>query len=147
MLVLERFLPYRLNRIAGQATRRFARVYKQQEGLSVPEWRILVTLGEENESTSTALVQQIATHKTKVSRAVKRLEKRGWITRRTDETDRRIEHLSLTSAGARAYNGLVPKVLSEEEALLAQLGAEDRAALNQGLRALETVLVEHGEVV
>lgn len=136
-LDLESFLPYRLNRIADVVSRRFAAVYRERHGLTRPEWRALATIGQFGTVTASRIVEHSAMHKTKVSRAVAALHKRGWLERVTDSSDRRVEHLRLTVRGRKAYRGLVPVAKSYEAELLAMLTPADGKALLAGLDALE----------
>jgi len=137
VLELERFLPYRLNRLAEAVSRDFARTYRERLGLTRPEWRLLATLGQFGTMTATAVGAHSAMHKTKVSRAVAALEKRGWLARATDADDRRIERLTLTSRGAATYRDMVPVAKAFEVRIDAMLGKQERAALARGLAALE----------
>ncbi|HWK13953.1 MAG TPA: MarR family transcriptional regulator [Rhizobiaceae bacterium] len=137
VLELERFLPYRLNRLAEAVSRDFARTYRERLGLTRPEWRLLATLGQFGTMTATAVGAHSAMHKTKVSRAVAALEKRGWLARATDTDDRRIERLTLTSRGAATYRDMVPVAKAFEARIDAMLGKQERAALARGLAALE----------
>jgi DNA-binding MarR family transcriptional regulator len=138
ILELESFLPYRLYRLADAVSREFSRIYKDRHSLTRPEWRTLAGLGQHGTMTATALGEQSAMHKTKVSRAVAELERRRWLTRKPDEKDRRIEHLTLTGAGLVAYREMVPLAKAFERELLARLSADERAAVASGLAALET---------
>ncbi|WFP74594.1 MarR family transcriptional regulator [Mesorhizobium sp. WSM4906] len=140
VLELESFLPYRLYRLADTVSREFSRVYKERHGLTRPEWRTLSGLGQRGTMTATELGEQSAMHKTKVSRAVAELERRRWLTRAPDENDRRLEHLTLTKAGLAAYREMVPLAKAFERELLARLGVEERAAIADGLAALEASL-------
>ena len=139
-LRLETFLPYRLNRAAAVSSKHFSRIYQAEFGLTVPEWRVLVTLGQLGTASATEIGQHSAMHKTKVSRAVSALQQRRWVTRQTDDLDRRIEHLTLTAAGESALRRLEPKMLAHEEALLDRLSARERAELLRGLAVLEKAL-------
>jgi DNA-binding MarR family transcriptional regulator len=139
-LRLEGFLPYRLNRASAAASKQFSRIYRDEFGLTVPEWRVLATLGELGTATAKGIGRDSAMHKTKVSRAVAALQQRRWVARETDERDRRLEHLSLTPAGKAAFRRLAPKMLAYEEALLGRLSAAERRALLQGLALLEKAL-------
>lgn len=121
-LILENFLPYRLNSLAALVSRDFHRVYSPHHDLTVPEWRVLATLGEFAAMTAKAIGSHSAMHKTKVSRAIQALEKRRWLTRQTNSTDRREEILSLTALGRRTYADIVPRALDFEEKILAKLG-------------------------
>lgn len=137
ILDLDSFLPYRLYRLADAVSREFSRIYKDSHGLTRPEWRTLSGLGQRGSMTATALGEQSAMHKTKVSRAVAELERRRWLTRTPDEEDRRVEHLSLTKGGLAAYREMVPLAKAFERELLAKLSASECSAISNGLAALE----------
>lgn len=139
-LELERFLPYRLNRLADSVSRQFGRLYADRHGLTRPEWRALATLGQFGTMTATAIGAHSAMHKTKVSRAVAGLEKRRWLERRPDARDRRVEHLALTAAGVSVYGDLVPIARAFEAELLASLHEDRRDVLLGDLAALESAL-------
>ncbi|MDP2120338.1 MAG: MarR family transcriptional regulator [Hoeflea sp.] len=141
-LALEQFLPYRLARAAEQVSRQFALLYRDRHGMTRPEWRTLATIGQFRKITATAIGQHSSMHKTKVSRAIKALEERGWITRQPDATDRRIEHLELTRDGRTHYMELVQLARSYEARLKAALGAAATAELEAGIAAVETRLGE-----
>jgi len=139
-LQLETFLPYRLNRATALAIGEFSRIYRNEFGLTVPEWRVLATLNALASATATEIGRDSAMHKTKVSRAVASLQQRRWVARDTDAADRRIEHLSLTSGGKTAFRRLAPKMLAFEEQLLARLTVAERRDLLKGLDILEKAL-------
>ncbi|MER9870637.1 MarR family transcriptional regulator [Mesorhizobium sp. M0136] len=140
ILELESFLPYRLYRLADAVSREFSRIYKDRHGLTRPEWRTLAGLGQHGTMTATALGEQSAMHKTKVSRAVAELERRRWLSRTPDEKDRRVEHLALTKAGVAAYREMVPLAKAFERELLARLSPTERVAIVGGVAALEAAL-------
>jgi DNA-binding MarR family transcriptional regulator len=139
-LRLETFLPYRLNRAAAVSSKQFSIIYHNEFNLTVPEWRILATLGQLGSATAKEIGRHSAMHKTKVSRAVASLQQRRWVKREQDEFDRRTEHLSLTASGKAAFHRLAPKMLAFEEDLMARLDPADRADLVKGLAALERAL-------
>ena len=139
-LLLEAFLPYRLNRAAATASAQLSRIYRGSFGLTIPEWRVLATLGQAGEATATAIGRHSSMHKTKVSRAVAALQGRRWLERRRDSADGRIEHLRLTAPGRAAYRRLVPQMLAYQEGVLQRLTAAEREALLLGLAALERAL-------
>jgi DNA-binding MarR family transcriptional regulator len=105
-LKLDEFLPYRLNVVASLVSLALSRIYVDRYGIGVPEWRILVTLGEFEIMTAKAVGAHSHMHKTKVSRAVSALERRKLIVRRENRDDRREALLSLTPAGRAIYHDL-----------------------------------------
>jgi DNA-binding MarR family transcriptional regulator len=137
VLILDDFLPYRLNRLADAVSRELAALYKKRYGLTRPEWRTLATLGQFGAMTATAVSRHSAMHKTKVSRAVAELERRHWLTRKADPADRRVEHLALTAAGRKVYRELVPIARDFEARFLAKLDSRDRLAIPKALSLLE----------
>lgn len=140
ILDLEGFLPYRLNRLADMISREFANIYRDRHGLTRPEWRLLATLGQYGRMTATAVGAHSAMHKTKVSRAVAELERRLWLKREQDAGDRRIEHLTLSAAGARAYRELVPLMKEHERKLLGRASVEQREAITRAIDDLERAM-------
>ena len=136
-LALEGFLPYRLARTAEIVSRQFAALYRERHGMTRPEWRTLATIGQFNRITATEIGSHSSMHKTKVSRAVRALEDRKWITRQADETDRRIEHIELTRDGRRHYQELVTLAREYETGLVSMLGENGASQLKSGITAIE----------
>src|SRR5688572_23274866 len=83
-LRLEEFLPYRLNVVASVVSQALSRLYAGKYGIGVPEWRVLVTLGQYGRMTGKAIGAHSHMHKTKVSRAVAILESRKLLTRQAN---------------------------------------------------------------
>jgi DNA-binding MarR family transcriptional regulator len=137
-LQLEAFLPYRLNRIGATVSQDFRSVYGPHHDLTVPEWRVLATLGQFEQMSAKAIGQHSAMHKTKVSRAVRALEERRWLRRHESAEDRREEILSLTPLGQKAYGQIVPKAVAFERRILEELGPE-AAAFLASLERLEHI--------
>jgi DNA-binding MarR family transcriptional regulator len=137
-LQLEHFLPYRLNRIAAAVSQDFRSVYGPHHDLTIPEWRVLATLGQFEEISAKEIGQHSSMHKTKVSRAVRALEERRWLKRRESEDDRREAILTLTAFGQKAYREIVPKALAFERHILDELGS-DAITLMATLERLEHI--------
>ena len=86
ILKLEDFLPHRLNVLSSLVSQALTRVYGQY-GIGIPEWRVLVSLGQFGVMTGKAIGARTHMHKTKVSRAVAQLEARKFLTRRANRAD------------------------------------------------------------
>ncbi len=135
-LKLDEFLPYQLNVCANLVSQALSRIYAERYRIGVPEWRVLVTLGEFGMMTAKAIGQHSHMHKTKVSRAVAVLERRKLVTRRVNRADLREAFLSLTPAGREVYGELAPSALNFARQLMDSVDAADRAALDRALRKL-----------
>ena len=135
-LKLDQFLPYRLNVCSNLVSHALSRIYADRYKIGVPEWRVLVTLGEFGMMTAKAIGTHSCMHKTKVSRAVALLERRKLVARRVNRADLREAFLSLTPAGRDIYNELAPIALDFADQLLSSVDAADRAALDRALKKL-----------
>jgi DNA-binding MarR family transcriptional regulator len=135
-LKLEEFLPYRLYVVANLVSQALSRIYVDRYGIGVPEWRILVTLGQFEVMTAKAIGAHSHMHKTKVSRAVSALEQRKLIVRRENRADRREALLSLTPAGRAIYHDLAPSALEFAKRLFESIDPADRAAFERAVDRL-----------
>lgn len=134
---LDSFLAYRLDRLSDAVSRHFQPVYRDQHGMTRPEWQVLAHLGEAETLTAREIVRRTGLHKTKVSRAVTALESRRWLERDRDDADRRIEHLTLTRTGRKGYEALTALLKAREEELLARLDSGELETVNAALRILD----------
>ena len=135
-LKLEDFLPYQLNVVASLTSQALSRVYARRYRIGVPEWRVLVTLGQYGVMTGKAVGAHSHMHKTKVSRAVALLEKRRLLVRRANREDMREAFLSLTSTGRAMYEELAPHALDFARRLTEILTPQDREAFNRAVQQL-----------
>jgi DNA-binding MarR family transcriptional regulator len=151
-LKLAEFLPYRLHVLASLVSQALSRIYVERYGLGVPEWRVLVTLGQFGVMTGKAVGAHSHMHKTKVSRAVAELEQRKLVARRANRADLRESFLSLTPAGRAIYEELAPGALDFARRLAEVIDPADRAAFERAMarltersRALAAEVAKGGE--
>ena len=62
-MVLEEFLPYRLNVLAGLTSSALAEIYAERFGLSIPAWRVIITLGQYEHRTARDMAPDGVMHK------------------------------------------------------------------------------------
>ncbi len=139
-LVLADFVPFRLNRLADAVSRNLSEIYRRRFGLEIPEWRVLVTVGQRGYCTAQEIAASTRMHKTRVSRAVSGLEARKLVAREPSGDDARAWRLHLTGAGRRVYDELVPLALERERSLLACLEGNRQQRFLSALAALEQSL-------
>jgi DNA-binding MarR family transcriptional regulator len=105
--------------------------------ISIPEWRVLVTLANHPGSTAAEIVERWAMQPMMASRAIRQLKRRCWIERKVRHDDRRSYALWLTDKGrgARRRTGPTPTGATARflwyRLLSIRGGAEDAG---QGLR-------------
>ena len=129
---LTEFLPYQLAVAAARVSRAFAKRYRSDFGLSIPEWRVLAHLAQEGAVSVREIHARVDMDKSKVSRAAARLEASGHIEKRPHAEDRRLVDLRLTPAGRDLVTRILPIANRYQDELLALLG-EDGAALRRAL--------------
>jgi DNA-binding MarR family transcriptional regulator len=133
---LAEFLPYRLAVAAARISREFSDIYRQEFGLSVPEWRVLAHLSQDGAVSVREIHAKVDMDKSKVSRAATRLESAGLIRKEDHPSDGRLVKLSLTAEGAAMMARLIPMAQAFQAKLVQDLGAE-AAALQRGLAKIE----------
>ncbi len=136
LLKLEQFLPYRLNVLASLVSQAVSSIYAERYGIGIPEWRVLVTLGQFDVMTGKAIGIHSTMHKTKVSRAVANLEGRRLVARSANRQDMREAFLSLTPEGRALYEELAPIALDFARQLLAEIPPEDQRAFERTVSIL-----------
>jgi len=141
-LYLPGFVPFRLNRLAAELSNHLSEIYRARFGLEIPEWRVVATVGSEHGCTAQHIAASTRMHKTRVSRAIANLAKRGLIERASNSGDRREMQLRLTRAGRRLYSELVPLALERERDRL--LGRRRAGARPDHSGDVRGRLQEHG---
>src|ERR1700738_2836715 len=135
LLKLEDFLPRRLNVLSSLVSQALTQVYGSFS-IGIPEWRVLVTLGENGVMTGKAVGAQTHMHKTKVSRAVAQLEERKLVTRRANRAALREAFLTLTPAGRWVHEELAPSALEFMDRLAEVVAPADRPAFDRAMKQL-----------
>jgi DNA-binding MarR family transcriptional regulator len=143
--LLADFVPFRLNRLADAVSQDLSEIYRDRFGLDIPEWRVLVTVGQRSGCNAQHVAASTRMHKTRVSRAVAALAKRKLVERVPCAEDGRELRLRLTKAGLRVYEVLVPLALERERALLAKMSAVNSQGFIAALAQLEDALQLNGE--
>lgn len=128
---LSRFLPYLLNQAAEAVSAEFQPQYRARYGMLRTEWRVLFHLGRRPDMTATDICTQAKLHKTKVSRAVQALQKKGLLLRYTSDADRRVEHLSLSRKGQAVFAELTKAASAFETQLQSRLSREEIETLRR----------------
>lgn len=133
---LDRFVPYRLARLADAVSRAIAPVYAQRFGLSRDEWRVLAALAERKAVKTADLIAQTTLDKMQASRALARMESAGLIERSPDPDDARARIVRSTAAARALYRKIAPMALAREAYLLEVLSPDERRLLDATLDTL-----------
>lgn len=131
------FVPFRLNRLAFEVSNELAMVYQERFNIDVVEWRILVTLSTSEPCSAQHIVRCTRTHKSRISRGVKRLLGLGLIKRQENSDDAREIKLSRSVKGSSLYNKMEPLILEQEQQILSCLNDTERMQFSLVLNKLE----------
>jgi DNA-binding MarR family transcriptional regulator len=101
--------------------------------------------GPDHRLTPTELYRSVLVSSATITERLDRLERRGLITRRPADRDRRSVLVELTPAGRAAFDQAVPDLLATEATLLEGLSRQDRAALSRLLAKLAANLETSNE--
>jgi len=105
---LETYVPYQMTVLAARLSDHLAKHYESKFGITIAEWRVLLNVGYSKQSSIRDIERRVSLGKSKVSRAASRLESKGYITKVTDEDDRRLLRLSLSKDGEQLLQELIP---------------------------------------
>ncbi|MGB7407940.1 MAG: MarR family winged helix-turn-helix transcriptional regulator [Pontixanthobacter sp.] len=133
---LAEFLPYQLSVASNAVSHRIARVYREEFGLKVTEWRVMAMLGDAGEQTQRELTARTLMDKVAVNRACKSLEQRELVRRVPNRNDGRSHHLDLTDAGRAMYDAIVPRAKHAERDLLALMTQDQQLVFRDLLRRM-----------
>lgn len=111
-------------------------------GLTPPQYRLLSLLADGTER-STALAQRLTVSKPAISAAVESLTAAGFVRRRSDESDRRITWLEITTDGETALAVADDALVRRLDEVLAQL--DDPAAVLTVLAELDGAMERNRE--
>ncbi len=136
LLILDRFLPYRLSVLSNTVSTAIANRYTERFELRIPEWRVLAVLGMQPGLSAAEVAAKTAMDAVAVSRAVTRLIKQSRLERRYTSQDRRRSELRLSEQGQRVYEEIVPIARAYERALLDGLDETERLELDRLLQRL-----------
>ena len=106
-------------------------------GITISEWRVLMTLTSEKGVSAAEITNRWAMEKMMVNRAIQRLVDNGCITRERDPNDRRRYRLALTPRGRTLYDKIAPTTNKRYNELMSAIDSDETDAL---VRALQKII-------
>jgi DNA-binding MarR family transcriptional regulator len=141
---LNQFVPYRMVHLASNISLALSKIYKQKFDITIPEWRVLAQLAQQQKLYSKNIGEITSMDKSKVSRAVKALEIKHCLVRQVDKQDNRAAYLSLTAKGLALYQEIAPKALQWERQLVGVLDINEHRDLMNILDKLDKQVLQIG---
>jgi DNA-binding MarR family transcriptional regulator len=124
--VLENFLPYQLSLLANRISKDFSKEYISRFNLNNAEWRIIAHLSQANEAISIReIYSKVHLEKSKVSRAVSKLNSRKILTKTINVKDKRLVDLKLTVDGKKVVEKMTKVAKDFESEVLTKIENPD----------------------
>ena len=105
-------------------------------GVTVIEWRILSTLIDHPRISVGDLLNRVICKQSTLSKAIDRMETKGWITRTLDSRDRRKIQVTIDPAGLKIARELISKANDLEQSELQGFSKKEISSLKKVLREL-----------
>ena len=122
--------------VSNRISRAFYTDIEARHGISLPEWRVMLTLTRHPGMAAMAVAALWGMDKMSISRAVRRLERGGLVRRTPAAGDRRRWVLELTQEGRRRYRAIEPAATGRYREFLKALDSREIVTLRQLLEKL-----------
>ena len=110
-----------------------------EQGLSVPEWRVLACLHDRKAASVTELARLSLMEQSRLTHMIGRMQARGLVDRQRSAHNRRSVEVTLTPEGATLAADMVAQAKTHEKtAVLDRLGPADTKQFHDLLRKLMT---------
>lgn len=114
-------------------------------GITRPQWLALRRLTRSPGASQSELAEMMEIERAPAGKIVDRLEERGWVERRPDPVDRRINRIFLTDRGERVHAAIWPIAQSTTADALVDLSAAEHAKLTELLERVKSRLLQLAE--
>lgn len=131
---LDSYFPFFLGTISNRWTTTSSRIYFEQFGVGIGEWRVLASIRALGQASSQQVVGLISMDGAAVSRAVARLERDGFVAKVKGRFVGRTKPYELTDKGRELYAALREIALTREDRLLGALSEAERQTLIELMR-------------
>jgi DNA-binding MarR family transcriptional regulator len=110
-------------------------------GLTRSQWLVLTRLHRRPGASQTELAEMLEVEKASAGRMVDRMERNGWVARRPDATDRRVNRIYLTREAERVHARMWVIAEATIDDALVGLGTRERTELTRLLGRVKTRLL------
>lgn len=110
-------------------------------GLTRTQWLALTRISRRPGASQSDIAEMMEIEKAPAGRIVDRLEQKGWVERRPDPADRRINRIHLTERGTRIHAAILPIAEATVNDALGDLAPGERDRLTRLMVRVKTRLV------
>ncbi len=137
---LGQFMPYIMAVVSERVSHRLSVDYGRTHDLTMSEWRVMVHLARCGTVSVRDIQRYTNLEKSRVSRAVVRLETAGLVVKSASQTDARLVAIELTDEGHAALDMILPAAKEVETRLLQGLAEEDLETFYRVVAHIHAVL-------
>ena len=141
---LATFVPYRISILATLVRRALAEIYRDEPGLTEPEWKVLTTVAHMGPLASGDIGLHMTLDRMAISRALARLIKLKLVARAPLERDQRMWEVKLSEHGERIFSTLARQAAGIEEIILQPLSSEEASEFLRLIDKIEMNFRAHG---
>tara|TARA_R110000868_G_scaffold1554_11_gene12553 strand:+ start:1167 stop:1601 length:435 start_codon:yes stop_codon:yes gene_type:complete len=127
--------------LSNRIGRAFYSEVEMKFGITIAEWRVMLTLRAEPGVSAAEITSRWAIEKMAVNRAIQRLVDNGTVSRTRDPEDRRSYRLALTAKGNKLYDRIAPTTNKRYAELISAVSGDELdtmvAALQKMIRRAE----------
>ena len=136
---------YRLSRLQAKLNAQATKILKENGYLTLMQWRILVMLDLYGEVTIARIVRETEFDKGLLSRTAKAMVQKGLIATKSNDSDLRQNHLSMTPQGRGVFDRAFAPMRGRQDKLLNSMSDEQRENLFEAFEMIENSLDEMRE--
>ncbi|PWQ99406.1 MarR family winged helix-turn-helix transcriptional regulator [Leucothrix pacifica] len=145
VIPLDDFLTYRLNVLSNLLNKQTVRFLKDEHGIAIPDWRVLLLLVQGGPMSIRDLASLSRADKALISRVVSRLIDLGLVVRKTNDYDARLVQVSITEKGRDVFNNIQPRARVRQQVLRSILEPDELEVLDRALTKLTDFVDEKGD--
>lgn len=120
--------------LSNRIGRAFYSEVEARHGVTIAEWRVLLTIAAEPGICAAEITNRWAMEKMAVNRAIQRLTGNGYVARTRDPEDGRSFRLSLTPKGEQLHADISPTANARYRELMSVLTEEESEAMVSALK-------------
>ncbi len=135
---LSEFLTFRIARLNAVLNHQATRLLAAGHGLSLGQWRVIVTIGAGHARTSRQLFEMTQMDPALISRLLRQLESQDLLRMQRGHDDRRVLDVALTEQGMRVFEETFPVMQARQRELAGSFNGEELALLEDFLERLMT---------
>jgi DNA-binding MarR family transcriptional regulator len=139
---IDRHATAQINMLANTLMLKSSAAYTKKFGIGMMEWRVISVLSNNPNSSLQVISDILGLDKAAVSRTVKKLEEKKFISIGGDKTDKRVYVINLTNSGQQLYEVAADFAIDREKQLLENLTDDEKDQLFRLLKNLRAKVNE-----